>query len=245
MDPKFPLLSQYSANLQLDKVAVNRPLTTEIQILLKEGGFYKGALDGTFGMQTATAFKLFKEAAYLEHPAVLGPATAEALLEIAGDAVHPNPKEAMAPPVPLPTGRGMRLPDGSTVYTGALITGSRNFTWGEATKGGGRIPRDGTITAKIIKAAVYLDQIRSFLDGRPITITSWYRPPDVNRQQGGVSNSTHILGHGVDFLVGGIPPLEVYRRLNNWHGGQGGLGRSSHFTHLDLRGYYSRWEYGS
>lgn len=245
MDPKFPLLSQYQQNLQLDKVAANRPLTTEIQILLKEGGFYKGGIDGTFGMQTATAFKLFKEAAYLEHPAVLGRSTADALLEIAGDGMHFSPKEAAIVPLSLPKGKSIKLPDGSTVYTGALIPGSSYFTWGEATKGGGRIPRDGAVTGKIIRVAVYLDQIRTFLDGRPITITSWYRPPDVNRQQGGVSNSTHILGHGVDFLVGGIPPLEVYRRLNNWHGGQGGLGRSSHFTHLDLRGYYSRWEYGS
>lgn len=245
MDPKFPLLSQYSANLQLDKVAINRPLTTEIQILLKEGGFYKGALDGTFGMQTATAFKLFKEAAYLEHPAVLGRSTAEALLEIAGDGTRPSPKEAAIVPSPLPTGKGIKLPDGSTVYTGSLIPGSAYFTWGEATKGGGRIPRDGAIVSRIIRAAVYLDKIRHFFDDRPITITSWYRPPDVNRQQGGVSNSFHLLGHAVDFLVGGVFPLDVYRRLNNWHGGQGGLGRSSDFTHLDLRGYAARWEYGS
>lgn len=245
MEAKFPLLLAFNQTLQLDKVAANRSLTLEIQILLKDAGFYTGKLDGTFGMQTATAFKQFKEAAYLEHPAVLGKSTADALLEIAGTAIHPNPKEAGIVGPPFPTGKSIRLPDGSTVYTGSLIFGSSYFTWGEATKGGGRIPRDIAITARIIKTAMYLDQIRSFLDGRSITITSWYRPPDINRQQGGVNNSTHLLGHGVDFLVGGIPPLEVYRRLNNWHGGQGALGRSNHFTHLDLRGYGARWEYGS
>jgi hypothetical protein len=132
-----------------------------------------------------------------------------------------------------------------------------NFTWGEATKNGTRIPQqtkfDGTIIAgaqissNIIKLARELDRVRKKLGDRPISVTSWYRDPATNKRIGGVSNSQHLLGWAADIKVQGIEPCRVAKLLaDEW---KGGLGDSDTFTHLDLRhlmGWQAaRWDYGN
>jgi hypothetical protein len=131
-----------------------------------------------------------------------------------------------------------------------------NFTWGEATKNGTRIPTDtefngnlipaAQITGNIIKIARKLDEIREIFDNTPIIITSWYRDPESNRDVGGVRNSQHLLGWAADFQVWGKDPNDVAARLKQtW---AGGLGDSEAFTHADMRqlmGWSSaRWDYG-
>jgi Peptidase M15 len=131
-----------------------------------------------------------------------------------------------------------------------------NFTWDEATSRGRRIPIQtnfrgiiipaAKITANIIEVAKALDKVRAQFGGRPININSWYRPPSVNRAVGGVADSQHILGWGVDIVVSGLDPLYVYRELSKtW---PGGLGKNRYYTHADLRhlmGWQSaRWDYG-
>ena len=86
-----------------------------------------------------------------------------------------------------------------------------------------------------------MQEVRARLGNRTITITSWYRPPAVNRAVGGARNSTHIRGHGVDFVVAGLSPRAAQRILDPWW--PGGLGYGSSFTHLDNRGYRARWNY--
>ena len=132
-----------------------------------------------------------------------------------------------------------------------------NFTWGEATKGGTRIPTqtnfDGIvipaaqITSNIVKIAKELDLIRAQFGNKPITITSWYRDPVSNRKVGGVRNSQHLLGWAVDIQIDGLDPNDVADRLKDaWNGG---LGDSHTFTHLDLRQLMGRaeafWDYGN
>lgn len=118
-----------------------------------------------------------------------------------------------------------------------------NFTWSEATKVGGRVSANETITANIIRLARKLDEVRELFGGNPIFITSWYRPPFVNRKVGGGSNSQHLNGGAVDFCVEGFTPSEVQVELEDkWEGGMG-YGRT--FTHLDIRGYRARWRYGN
>lgn len=136
-----------------------------------------------------------------------------------------------------------------------IYSGS-NFTWGEATKGGQRLPVDTTfeenlipaaqITSNIIKIARELDDIRALFGNHPIYISSWLRPPRVNRDVGGVRNSQHLLGWAVDFQIHEIDPNDVAAKLRRtW---AGGLGDSESFTHLDLRhlmGWASAyWDYG-
>jgi zinc D-Ala-D-Ala carboxypeptidase len=138
----------------------------------------------------------------------------------------------------------------SPIYSGS------HFTWGEATRYGERMPCDtefdgdtipaAQITSNIIKLAHELDKIRSHFGDRPIHVTSWLRPPDVNKDVGGVRNSQHLLGWAADILVSGIDPNDVAAKLTDtW---PGGLGDSSVFTHVDMRHLMdrasARWDYG-
>lgn len=238
----YPLLESFSGTVNIPDLVKNYSLVIEIQSLLRFGGFYQGKVDGVWGEQTKNAFIAFKKAAYLEHPNSLGKTTATSLLELAGKAIHPVPKDSQ---YSTEGNRILKLPGGKAVMVGANIAGSSYFTWGEATAKGTRKPADSQVVTEIIKLAQYLDRIRGLFDSRPIYITSWYRPIAVNRAVGGVTGSTHILGSAVDFTVEGIPPLDVYKLLDSWHGRIGGLGRSTIFTHLDLRGYPARWNYGA
>lgn len=116
---------------------------------------------------------------------------------------------------------------------------SPNFSWYEATKGGSRIPETEEITRSIIRIAKELQALRS--EYGKITITSWYRPPAINRAVGGARFSKHLEGHAVDILVDGYEPNAFTQLVSKfWNGG---VGDSTAFTHLDL-GENRRWDYG-
>jgi hypothetical protein len=132
-----------------------------------------------------------------------------------------------------------------------------HFTWGEATRDGTRLPQstffegrwiaDATIAGNIIRLANKLDTVRSQFGDKPITITSWLRPPETNQMVGGVRNSQHLLGWAADIQIEGYHPHEVAQKLDaTW---EGGLGDSVSFTHLDLRHLIgkgkARWNYGN
>lgn len=84
-----------------------------------------------------------------------------------------------------------------------------------------------------------LEKLRAKL-GRPISITSGYRTPDYNRKVGGASRSQHLYGRAADITVAGVLPAEVANQAEDLFK-DGGLGRYSTFTHVDVRGYYARW----
>jgi hypothetical protein len=152
---------------------------------------------------------------------------------------------------PKDHGKAMRFPGFSAVYyTNHPIlwktpTGSPgNFTWGEATHNGTRIPGNPQVVYGIVRIAQALEDIRQIYGDRPITINSWYRPRAINAAVGGASRSRHLQGDAVDFNVSGLHPHDVYRRLDSWWGNRGGLASATSFTHLDSRGYRARWAYG-
>lgn len=125
----------------------------------------------------------------------------------------------------------------------AIIPGG-HFTWAEATKGGSRIPDSESTVNGIIRIARAMEEVRSKLGDRPISVNSWYRDPDSNREVGGARNSRHLAGDAVDFVVAGLSSYAVYAKLKGWWGSRGGLASSSIFTHIDARGYVARWSYG-
>jgi zinc D-Ala-D-Ala carboxypeptidase len=62
--------------------------------------------------------------------------------------------------------------------------------------------------------ALGMEQVRAILGGKPIRIESAYRNPRVNEAVGGVANSAHALGLAADFVVAGMTPLAVARKLS-------------------------------
>ena len=141
-------------------------------------------------------------------------------------------------------GRAIKVPKLGTVYLGDPILTNGNFSWAEATKNGNRIPVDETVVNGILQIAEAMEEVRDYLGGRPITVNSWYRDPASNRKAGGASRSRHLSGDAVDFVVQGIAPPDVNRKLEPWWRDRGGLASASVFTHLDARGYRARWNYG-
>lgn len=59
-----------------------------------------------------------------------------------------------------------------------------------------------------------LEEVRKVLGNRPITITSGYRSPNLNRAVNGSRNSAHVFGYAADFTCPGFgTPLDVCRAI--------------------------------
>lgn len=127
----------------------------------------------------------------------------------------------------------LKLPGYNSIfYLEDPILPKGHFFWREATKNGTRIPESKVIVENILALASDLEEVRSRLGNKPITITSWYRPPAVNRAVGGASRSKHLTGSAADIVVRGMTAPQVQDLLRGtW---KGGLGTASTFTHLDL-----------
>jgi uncharacterized protein YcbK (DUF882 family) len=175
---------------------------------------------------------------------------------IVGTEIGNNPDDQNNPPPP-PSDRGipLKFPGFSgTYYSNDPIYwktqyGERgNFTWGEAlhvnrSTGSYRRPASADVIYGILRIAKAMEDIRKRLGNRPITVNSWYRDPATNAAVGGASQSRHLLGDAVDFVVSGVHPYDVYANLDAWWGNQGGLASSKVFTHIDARSYKARWNY--
>lgn len=142
---------------------------------------------------------------------------------------------------PKPRGRLISILGLGEVGLEDSIIPDGNFKWGEATKEGTRISESQTVTRNILAIAEKLEEVRAFLGNQPIAITSWYRPPHVNRSVGGAKFSKHLKGHGVDIYPLQMNIFEAQQLLEPWWMKKryGGFGRGAHrgkgFIHLDLR----------
>lgn len=104
---------------------------------------------------------------------------------------------------------------------------SAHFTLAEATvsQTAARMGIDNTpddaMLIEIERTAVFMEGVRSVL-GKPITVTSWYRCPELERAVAGIAPGRPLSGHhpkgaAVDFICPGYgTPLEVARRLADW-----------------------------
>lgn len=64
-------------------------------------------------------------------------------------------------------------------------------------------------------AAAGMEQVRTLLGDEPIEITSAYRNPEVNALVGGVPNSAHTDGYGVDFKHNRLSAYECAVRIRD------------------------------
>ena len=99
----------------------------------------------------------------------------------------------------------------------------------------GKLHPDG-VPQELIDA---LERIRTHY-GVPVNINSGYRCPTHNANVGGAPNSLHLQGKAADFWMKGVSPAQVYSDIDP-HWPNGGLGKYDTFTHIDVRGYHSRW----
>lgn len=105
-----------------------------------------------------------------------------------------------------------------------------------------RIPTSKDVEDNILSLARELDKLRE-LWGAPISTTSWYRPPTVNAEIGGVPNSQHINGSAADIYSPGKDIYAFEGWLDtNWTCALG-YGAKKGFVHLDLRPGRLRWDY--
>lgn len=112
---------------------------------------------------------------------------------------------------------------------------SKFFTVGEVTQRDiRRIPSDPQIIKNILAISKELDKIREEWGG-PLLVTSWYRPPKINREVGGAKNSQHLNGGAADIKPLGRDVYEFQNWLDkNWYGALG-YGAKKGFVHLDIR----------
>jgi hypothetical protein len=87
--------------------------------------------------------------------------------------------------------------------------------------------------------AAFLERVRQQFGGRPIVITSGYRPPAINRSVGGASGSEHLFdapGVGaVDFYVAGSNITNVQHWCDREWPYSLGYGAPKGFVHLGIR----------
>jgi zinc D-Ala-D-Ala carboxypeptidase len=68
--------------------------------------------------------------------------------------------------------------------------------------------------ANLRRVCAVLELVREALGNRPITVSSGYRSPAVNKAVGGDKFSAHLLGLAADFICPGFgTPLQICRRI--------------------------------
>jgi hypothetical protein len=101
---------------------------------------------------------------------------------------------------------------------------SKYFSVMEVTNGDRRrIPERGSSSEKNILALAYsLDLVRADW-GRPILVTSWYRPSAINRAVGGAKGSQHLTGRAADIRPVTPAELAVFQAWldEHWYGAWG------------------------
>lgn len=157
------------------------------------------------------------------------------------DQALPGTPSASPPPEPLSLAPRPRRWTSQNLQMPATIIAEGQLTWATATNGGTRMPPDQATVDAIVRIAQQVEQASDRI-GQPFTITSWFRPLNINRAVGGAPFSRHIVGDAIDFYVAGLTGNQLYWALDPWW--PGGLGRYSQFPflcHLDARGYRARW----
>ena len=99
-----------------------------------------------------------------------------------------------------------------------------------------RVPGpSASVRLRLLRTAAEFQRVREAW-GRPLGVTSFYRPEPVNRQVGGVPGSRHVTGEAFDVYPVDRSLESFYQWIRRrWTGGLGD-GRPRGFIHLDCRG---------
>jgi len=115
------------------------------------------------------------------------------------------------------------------------------FTWNELTDGMTRRPKSQDIIDNLVNLTKAVERYRVQL-GRPLKVTSGYRPPDINAAVGGAPGSLHLYGKAMDIYCPEIGENVLYNLFDaSWNGGLGLYDRGgSGWVHVDI-GPNRRW----
>lgn len=207
----------------------------ELQTLLFELG-YNVEVDGIYGEDTRDALEFFKKDNDLRGiRGYIGATTVVKLFEqYDGDDLLENDTQKFKPLELKTPFERKTIADIDWTKMNCAI--SKWFVVGEVFNGEQqRITEAPSITKSIWIMANELDKIRTAW-GSGIGVTSWYRPPAINRRVGGVTNSRHIYGDGVDIypMAGDIRRFQPWLD-ERWFGGFTHSGYRKKFVHLDMR----------
>lgn len=95
----------------------------------------------------------------------------------------------------------------------------------------------------------YLETVRSHFGDNAIIITSGYRPPEVNAQIGGATDSEHLYKDSttgaIDFYIKNVDTYAVQKYCVNTWPYSVGLGAKKGFVHIGIRAGRPRvrWDY--
>ena len=104
--------------------------------------------------------------------------------------------------------------------------------------------KDGSNVVLVDPLLVWILQSVRDHFGKPVNITSGYRTVSYNAKiDGSASDSLHTYGMAADIVVTGVKASEVQAYLETIMPGTGGIGKASHYTHVDTRATKARWTY--
>jgi uncharacterized protein YcbK (DUF882 family) len=99
------------------------------------------------------------------------------------------------------------------------------------------------VERNLTKLATALQIIRDYY-GKPLIITSGFRPVTWELKRNRSGKSQHTSGLAADFRVSGVPLAEVYAFINaTFKKGGRAINPVANFIHLDLRADYATWSY--
>jgi uncharacterized protein YcbK (DUF882 family) len=127
---------------------------------------------------------------------------------------------------------------------------TRNITAGEFAKNDTRrrfVLQHQCDTAQ--ELAEFMEQVRSHFGGKPVIISSGYRPPAINRAVNGATRSEHLYNDknigAVDFYLRGVSVWSVQEYCDKKWPYSIGYGAAKGFVHLGIRAGRPRvrWKY--
>ncbi len=96
----------------------------------------------------------------------------------------------------------------STHFTLAELTASTTA----ARRGIANEPDGEAVECLKALCSAVLDPLREVL-GRPVTVNSGFRSPELNRIVGGVPDSQHVFGQAADLQCPGLPVMDVFKAI--------------------------------
>lgn len=91
-----------------------------------------------------------------------------------------------------------------------------------------------------VELLAVLNDVREHFNS-PVSINSAHRCHKHNESIGGSKNSYHLSGRAADIVVAGVEPATIQNYLELAYPDKYGIGRYSHFTHIDTRTGKGRW----